>query len=155
MGIFDAICDYILEPVGDLIVVAVEGTGRCIDSAVNTVVIDGICGGLDTAIEVIAENPGKAVAAVVAIVGTGGLALAYAPVIAATLGGTGLLGAASTGTAISTLSGAALTNASLAALGGGSLAAGGAGIAGGTMVVAATGATTGATLATSTMVAMD
>ena len=44
-------------------------------------------------------------------------------------------GAASTGTAIATLSGAAATNATLAFLGGGSLAAGGFGIAGGTMVL--------------------
>lgn len=42
---------------------------------------------------------------------------------------------ASTGTAISTLSGAAATNATLAALGGGSLAAGGAGMAGGAAVL--------------------
>ncbi len=44
-------------------------------------------------------------------------------------------GAASTGTAIASLSGAAATNATLAFLGGGSLAAGGLGIAGGTMVL--------------------
>lgn len=44
-------------------------------------------------------------------------------------------GAASTGTAISTLSGAAATNATLAALGGGSLATGGLGMAGGTAVL--------------------
>lgn len=50
------------------------------------------------------------------------------------------LGAASTGTAISTLSGAAATNATLAWLGGGSLAAGGYGIAGGTMVLGAVAA---------------
>lgn len=50
-------------------------------------------------------------------------------------GGVGLLGAASTGTAISSLSGAAATNATLAWLGGGSLAAGGFGIAGGTAVL--------------------
>ena len=45
------------------------------------------------------------------------------------------LGAASTGTAISTLSGVAATNATLAFLGGGSLAAGGLGIVGGTAVL--------------------
>jgi len=44
-------------------------------------------------------------------------------------------GAASTGTAIATLSGAAATNATLAFLGGGALSAGGFGIAGGTMVL--------------------
>ncbi|TYA06656.1 hypothetical protein [Vibrio cholerae] len=61
--------------------------------------------------------------------GSGGLAglAAY--------GGIGVLGTASTGTAIGTLSGAAATNATLAWLGGGSLAAGGYGMAGGMMVL--------------------
>lgn len=49
--------------------------------------------------------------------------------------GTMLLGTASTGTAIGTLSGAAATNATLAWLGGGSLASGGLGMAGGAMVL--------------------
>ncbi|MBF0751224.1 MULTISPECIES: hypothetical protein [unclassified Pasteurella] len=49
--------------------------------------------------------------------------------------GVGTLAAASTGTAISTLSGAAATNATLAWLGGGSIASGGLGIAGGTAVL--------------------
>lgn len=46
-----------------------------------------------------------------------------------------LVGSASTGTAISTLSGVAATNATLAWFGGGALAAGGAGMAGGTLVL--------------------
>jgi len=46
-----------------------------------------------------------------------------------------VLGAASTGTAISTLSGVAATNATLAWFGGGALATGGAGIAGGSLVL--------------------
>ncbi|WP_288776000.1 hypothetical protein [Psychrobacter sanguinis] len=50
-------------------------------------------------------------------------------------GTVGILGTASTGTAISTLAGAASTNATLAWLGGGSLASGGLGMAGGTMVL--------------------
>ncbi|MDR0442150.1 MAG: hypothetical protein LBH44_01925 [Treponema sp.] len=49
--------------------------------------------------------------------------------------GTMTFAAASTGTAIATLSGAAATNATLAFLGGGSLAAGGLGIAGGMAVL--------------------
>lgn len=53
----------------------------------------------------------------------------------AVYGGVGVLGTASTGTAIGTLSGAAATNATLAWLGGGSLASGGLGIAGGTAVL--------------------
>ncbi|MEW2288839.1 hypothetical protein [Streptomyces sp. NPDC047841] len=46
-----------------------------------------------------------------------------------------LLGTASTGAAISTLSGVAATNATLALLGGGTLAAGGAGMAGGVLLL--------------------
>lgn len=83
-------------------------------------------------------------------VGTGALActgiglFAAAP-IACFLGGAGALGAASTGTVISTLSGVALTNASLAAIGGGAVAAGGSGIIGGTAVIATTAGVIGAT----------
>ncbi|MBS4098300.1 MAG: hypothetical protein KGZ83_15870 [Sulfuricella sp.] len=60
----------------------------------------------------------------------GGAALAFGA-----YNGTMLLAAASTGTAISTLSGAAATNATLAWLGGGSLAVGGGGMALGSMVL--------------------
>jgi len=61
-----------------------------------------------------------------------------APGVASALGAAGLLGSASTGTAISTLSGAALTSASLAALGPG-------GMAGGVAFVSAVGAALGGT----------
>ena len=61
-----------------------------------------------------------------------------APGIASALGAAGLLGTASTGTVISTLSGAALTSASLAALGPG-------GMAGGVAFVSAAGAALGGT----------
>lgn len=82
----------------------------------------GVAGGLvGDVVDAISENPGKTVAVVAATVVTGGAALVAAPAIATTAGAAGLLGAASTGTVISTLSGAALTNASLAALGGGQL----------------------------------
>ena len=64
-------------------------------------------------------------------------ALVAAPALAAAAGASSLLGAASTGTAISSLSGAALTSASLAAVGGGTMAAG-------TAVLTATGAALGA-----------
>lgn len=60
----------------------------------------------------------------------GGAALAFGA-----YNGTMMLAAASTGTAISSLSGVAATNATLAWLGGGSLASGGYGMAGGTMVL--------------------
>lgn len=53
----------------------------------------------------------------------------------AVYGGVMALGAASTGTVISTLSGVAATNATLAAIGGGSLATGGLGMAGGTAIL--------------------
>ena len=77
-----------------------------------------------------------------------------APAIAALLGGAGVLGAASTGTAIAGLSGVALTNASLAAVGGGALAAGGAGVVGGTAVIAGGCAVVGGTAAVGTAEAL-
>jgi pimeloyl-ACP methyl ester carboxylesterase len=52
------------------------------------------------------------------------IAFVAAPALAASMGAAGLLGAAGTGTAISSLSGAALSSASLAAIGGGTMAAG-------------------------------
>jgi hypothetical protein len=73
------------------------------------------------------------IGALVAVtLGTGGGTSA----LAAALGKAGLLGTASTGTAITSLSGAALTSASLAALGGGTVAAG-------TVVVTAAGGALG------------
>jgi len=68
---------------------------------------------------------------------TGGVTAAGAALAASqgTIGLVGLFGAASTGTAISSLSGAAAWNATLAALGGGSLAAGGGGMALGAAVL--------------------
>lgn len=53
----------------------------------------------------------------------------------AVYGGVMAMGAASTGTAISSLAGAAATKATLAAIGGGSLATGGLGIVGGTAIL--------------------
>jgi pimeloyl-ACP methyl ester carboxylesterase len=66
------------------------------------------------------------------------IAWASAPSIAASLGSVGVLGAAGTGTAISSLSGAALSSASLAAVGMGY------GVAGGAAVLTAAGAGLGA-----------
>ncbi|QUN06913.1 hypothetical protein KDN34_05565 [Shewanella yunxiaonensis] len=62
--------------------------------------------------------------------GIGGIAAGFA-----VYGGVMTLGAASTGTAIASLSGVAATNATLAAIGGGSLATGGLGMAGGTAIL--------------------
>lgn len=73
--------------------------------------------------------------------GLGGAALGTAGAFAAsgaTTAAVMALGAASTGTAISTLSGVAATNATLAVLGGGTLAAGGGGVALGTTILGAT-----------------
>ncbi|MHB0807184.1 hypothetical protein [Stutzerimonas nitrititolerans] len=66
-----------------------------------------------------------------------GAGLAGAAAGFAVYGGVMTLGAASTGTAISSLAGAAATKATLAAIGGGSLATGGMGIAGGTAILGA------------------
>lgn len=105
-------------------------------------------------IDFVAENPIKSLAAVGVTVATGGLALAYAPAIAAAVGTTGILGAtATTGTVISTLEGVALANASLAALGGGAVAVGGGGIAAGTTAVAVAGTVTGAVVSVGTVAA--
>ncbi|AJQ92318.1 hypothetical protein [Gynuella sunshinyii] len=103
-----------------------------------------IGGVLFNIVDFVIENPGKTLVAVGATVATGGFAMVAAPVIAATAGGVGLLGAASTGTAISSLSGVALTNASLAAIGGGALATGGGGMAAGTAVITGVGSAVGA-----------
>ena len=108
---------------------------------------DAMCDAIGSFVDVVAENPGKSLAIAAVTVASGGTALAFAGPIAATLGSAGLLGAASTGTAISGLGGAALTNASLAALGGGAVAAGGGGMAVGSAAVGAAGAALGAGVA--------
>ncbi len=107
----------------------------------------------DSIFDFITENPVKCIIAVAGTVATGGLCWVAAPAIASTLGAAGLLGAASTGTTISTLSGAALTKASLAALGGGALASGGGGMAVGTMVVAGSGSVAAGTVSITAIVA--
>jgi hypothetical protein len=129
----------VMEPIGEAVFGGLSATVDAVERA-GHVAIDAVASAVDT----VAENPGKATLIVVGTVATGGVALAAAGPIAAAAGSAGLLGAASTGTAISTLSGAALTSASLASIGGGAIAAGGAGIVGGTTVVAVGGAVTGA-----------
>lgn len=91
-----------------------------------------------------------------AVAGAFGLA-ALVGTPAAVTGAVGTFAAASTGTAISTLSGAAATNATMAWLGGGSLVAGGGGVAAGTAVLTTiTASTTGvfAILAAGTIVSV-
>lgn len=65
----------------------------------------------------------------------GGGALTGATLAYGAFGLAGMIGTASTGTAIGTLSGAVATKASLAWLGGGALSAGGAGVTGGMLVL--------------------
>ena len=89
-------------------------------------------------IEMNASTAGK-----IAVASTGVATIALCGVPAATTSAVMAFGAASTGTAISSLSGAAATNATLAWLGGGSLAAGGGGMAAGSVVLGTITATTG------------
>ena len=108
-----------------------------------------------TKFEYEARNYQKRTSAVVGIVGgtlvMGPIYYFGAPAIASWLGTKGFLGAASTGTQISTLSGAALTKASLAKVGFGALSVNGLGMAGGTFIIGgfggALGGVTGATSA--------
>lgn len=86
------------------------------------------------------DMTGKTVKTITAIVSgtaatalTGGLALTFAPSIAAMIAGEAVIG----------LHGAALTSASLAFVGGGSIAAGGLGMAGGTAIITGGGALIG------------
>lgn len=88
-------------------------------------------------IEMNASTAGK-----IAVASTGVATIALCGVPAATTSAVMAFGAASTGTAISSLSGAAATNATLAWLGGGSLAAGGGGMAAGSAVLGAITVTT-------------
>lgn len=88
-------------------------------------------------IEMNASTAGK-----IAVASTGVATIALCGVPAATTSAVMAFGAASTGTAISSLSGAAATNATLAWLGGGLLAAGGGGMAAGSAVLGAITATT-------------
>ncbi|QZA82252.1 hypothetical protein [Deefgea piscis] len=69
------------------------------------------------------------------LIGAGSGALGGATLALGAYGLAGIVGTASTGTAISTLSGVAASNATLAWLGGGAASAGGLGVAGGTAVL--------------------
>ncbi|WP_459662859.1 hypothetical protein [Novosphingobium sp. 11B] len=80
-------------------------------------------------------NVDRVIADYTSSVGIAGGAGAGAAAAAGSWSLVALVGSASTGTAISTLSGVAATNATLAWFGGGALAAGGAGMAGGTLVL--------------------
>jgi hypothetical protein len=137
MGMFDDI----VNSIGDSIVREVDSWGsgpicRTIDSVTDNFVVP--------AIQTVVDNPGKALLITGAAVVTGGAAFVAAPTIAGAIGTTGLLGSASTGTAISTLTGAALESAALASVGGGALAVGGGGMVAGAQVLGASGAVIGA-----------
>lgn len=88
---------------------------------IDTKALDELKTMQSTAASLLSGMAGGAVAGAVTAFGAYSAAMAF--------------GAASTGTAIATLSGAAATNATLAFLGGGSLAVGGLGMAGGTAVL--------------------
>ena len=81
------------------------------------------------------DNVDRIIAEYSSSVSVAGGAGAGAAVAAGSWSLVALVGSATTGTAISTLSGVAATNATLAWFGGGALAAGGAGMAGGTLVL--------------------
>ena len=83
----------------------------------------------------LAEWKNASVNAAEVLGGMGRSLSAGAATAAGVYGTVGVLGTASTGTAIGTLSGAAAKSATLAWLGGGSVAAGGGGVAAGTMVL--------------------
>jgi hypothetical protein len=106
--------------------------------------IDSVCDTFGSVYDAVKENPGKSLAVAAVTIASGGTALAFAGPIAATLGSTGVLGAASTGTLISGLSGASLASASTAVFGGGSVLSGGGGVALGSKVIGAAGAAVGA-----------
>jgi len=135
MGWFDDFSDLVsdaAEVAVDCAISGVEGAGRAA-VFVGDKVVDRVC----EAATYVEENPGKTILMTVAVLGSGGVALAAAPTVGAAVSAAGF------GVAGGTLSGAAASSAGLAALGGGSLAAGGAGVAGGTAVVTAAGATAG------------
>lgn len=97
------------------------------------------------AVNYIIENPKKCAAIAATGIISGGVAYANAPAIAVAIAKTGALGkTATTGAVISKLTGTPLINASLAKIGGGAISVGGKGIIGGKVVIATTGATTGA-----------
>ena len=103
MSLWHSFCENVLVPVGGAIDTGVCAVGRGIDAVVTTVVIDGVGGGIDNAIDFVKENPKKSVAIAVATVATGGVAAVAAPTIAAGLGAAGVLGATSTGNCFSFL----------------------------------------------------
>lgn len=94
---------------------------------------------LSSAIDFVIENPVKTAL----IVGGGALACTYAAPIAMAIGKTGVLGKATTGTAIKTLNGAALDSASKYAI---SKAIGCSSVAAGKGVIAGSGSAITATI---------
>jgi hypothetical protein len=118
---------------------AVDSVDRVVSRGIDTV-----GGAADRLVDAVKDNPVETAAIVAATVVTGGVAAAGAGAIASAAGAAGLLGSASTGTAIVTLSGAALESASLAAIGGGAIAASGGGMVAGAQVITGAGAALGA-----------
>jgi len=92
MGLWDSLCENILAPAASLVFDGVEAIGSSIDKAVTTG-IDVVGGGLDSAIELVKENPVESAAIAGALL-TGGLGGGLGGAAARTLAGT--VGAAAT-----------------------------------------------------------
>ena len=56
MSLWHSFCENVLVPVGGAIDTGVCAVGRGIDAVVTTVVIDGVGGGIDNAIDFVKEN---------------------------------------------------------------------------------------------------
>ncbi len=56
MSLWDDICDNVIMPIGGIISDSVEFVGRSVDKVVETVIIDGVCGKIDSTIEQIRKN---------------------------------------------------------------------------------------------------
>lgn len=99
---------------GDAVIEGIEKYG--------TKAVDGVCEVIDGVERLSEENP--VISTVVTTAAMAAVSYVAAPYIAAKIGGTGLLGAASTGRKIKTIHGAARKSASLYKIGVGSVARG-------------------------------
>lgn len=131
---------------------AVDAVGGAIGSAGDRL-LDGLAIVEDAVVDFVNENP-KTAAVITTAVG-GAACFVAAPAIAAFIGSTGVLGAASTGAPIAGLSGAALQSASLAKIAGGAIAAGGQGMVGGTAIITAAGTATGGASGAAIVASLD
>ncbi|WP_334170191.1 hypothetical protein [Zoogloea sp.] len=107
MGLWDSLCENILAPAASLVFDGVGTIGSGIDKVVTTT-IDVVGDGLDSAIELVKENPVES-ATVAAALLTGGLGGGLGGAAARTLAGTvGAAAAKSTGIPAAKMLGGAL-----------------------------------------------